>query len=145
VGRIHFFLLFWHTASVALHSGTRFSVMPHIILASQVLSKNATAGFGQGFLERVSAAQPLPLLIAAGYSNRIYHTWQRYHHAFAEPFRLWDPLPGRSLESEDAAPGAVHFRHHPDHASIRELTDVLSEIGFVNLKFPWNRLLLSKR
>jgi len=36
VSRTRFFLLFWHTASVALHSGTRFSAMPHIIPASQV-------------------------------------------------------------------------------------------------------------
>jgi hypothetical protein len=47
--------------------------MPHIILASQVLSKNATAGFGQGFLERVSAAQPLPLLLAQSHQPITAH------------------------------------------------------------------------
>jgi hypothetical protein len=34
-----FLLLFWHAASVALHSGTRFSAMPHIIPASQVSNR----------------------------------------------------------------------------------------------------------
>jgi len=43
----------------------RFSAVPQIILASQVLSKNATAGFGQGFPERVSSEQPpLPFEIS---------------------------------------------------------------------------------
>ena len=58
--RSRLFLLFWLTATVTLHSRTRFSAVPHIIPASQVLPKNATAGFGQGFPERASAAQPLP-------------------------------------------------------------------------------------
>ena len=60
VSRICLLLLFWHTATVALHSRNRFSAVPHIIPASQVLSKNATAWSGQGLPERASAEQPLP-------------------------------------------------------------------------------------
>jgi len=59
MSRIRLFLLFWHTATVALHFGTWFSAVPHIIPASQILSKNATPGFGQGFPERVSPAGPM--------------------------------------------------------------------------------------
>ena len=59
MSRTRFFSLSWHTATVALHSTNRFSTVPHIIPASQVLSRNATAGFGQVFPERASAAQPL--------------------------------------------------------------------------------------
>ncbi len=63
--RSHLFILFWHTATVALHSGTWFSTVRHIIPASQVLSKNPTAGFGRGFLERVSSEHPpLPFEIS---------------------------------------------------------------------------------
>ncbi len=54
--RTRFLLLFGHTATVALHSRTRFSAVAHIIPAPQILPKNATAGFGQGFPERASAA-----------------------------------------------------------------------------------------
>ena len=57
--RTRFFAPFWHTTTVALHSTNRFSTVPNIIPASQVLSKNTTAGFGQGFPKRVSAEQPL--------------------------------------------------------------------------------------
>jgi hypothetical protein len=56
-----FFLPFGHNSTVVFHLGTRFSTVPHIIPASQVLSKKPTAGFGQGFPERASAAQLLPL------------------------------------------------------------------------------------
>ena len=38
----HFFLLFWRTATVALHSRNWFSTVPHIIPASQVLPKSAS-------------------------------------------------------------------------------------------------------
>ena len=43
MSRSHLFLLFLQTATVALHSRTRFSAVPHIIPASQVLSENPTA------------------------------------------------------------------------------------------------------
>ena len=58
--RTRFFPLFWYLTTVSLHSGTWFSAVPQIIPASQVLSKNATAGFGQGFYEKAPSAQPLP-------------------------------------------------------------------------------------
>jgi len=52
-------MLFWHTATVAPHSRSRFSAVSNIIPASQVLSETTTAGFGQVFPERASAAQQL--------------------------------------------------------------------------------------
>jgi hypothetical protein len=58
--RNDFFLLFRHTTTVALHSRIQLSTVPHIIPVLRVSSKNATAGYGQGFPERASAVQPLP-------------------------------------------------------------------------------------
>jgi len=57
--RTRFFAPFWQTTTIALHSRDPLSIVPQIILALQVLSKNATAGFGQGFPERAFAEQPL--------------------------------------------------------------------------------------
>jgi len=55
--RSHLSLLFLYSAISALRSRTRFSAVPHIIPASQVLSKNATAGFDQGFPESLQMVQ----------------------------------------------------------------------------------------
>ena len=72
MSRNHLFLLFWYTAIFALHFRARFSAVPQIIQASQVLPKNATVGFGQVFPERVSAA--LPLLSFEISHNGIFQT-----------------------------------------------------------------------
>jgi hypothetical protein len=47
------FLVFWHSATADLHSRIRFSAVPHIIPASQVLSKEARPAC-TNFLPRLS-------------------------------------------------------------------------------------------
>jgi len=58
MSRNHLFLLFWYTAIFALHFRARFSAVPQIIQASQVLPKNATVGFGQVFPDNDSHLIP---------------------------------------------------------------------------------------